>query len=106
MMDSYGKLKYSGSPHPKRRQVCSLRQKELGIEKLSASYSDTSAKLQDLYIVLDNGTLLEELKNNLNIDDMNVSSIHATMRDKGELTLSPWRRILELVLKRPRERVS
>jgi hypothetical protein len=83
MMDSYEKLKASGDSHPKRRQACSLRQKELEIEKLSASYSDTSAKLQDFYIVLDNITLLTELKHNANISDMNVSSIHATMQEKG-----------------------
>jgi hypothetical protein len=83
MTDSYGKLKASGDSHPKRSQVCSLRQKELEIEKLSVSYSDISAKLQDLSIVLDNITLLAELKHNVNIADMNVSSIHATMRDKG-----------------------
>jgi hypothetical protein len=50
---------------------------------LSASYSDTSAKLQHLSIVLDNSTLLAELEHNVNIADMNVSSIHATMRYKG-----------------------
>jgi hypothetical protein len=47
------------------------------------SYSDTSAKLQDLSIVLDTNTLLAELKYNFNISDLNVSSIHATMRNKG-----------------------
>jgi hypothetical protein len=46
-------------------------------------YSDTSAKLQDLSTVLDHSTLLAELKQNVNITDMNVSSINATMRDKG-----------------------
>jgi hypothetical protein len=83
MTDSYGKLKAPGDSHPKRRQVCSLRQKELDIEKLSVSYSDTSEKLQDLSIVFDNITLLAKLKHNVNIADMNVSYIHATMRDKG-----------------------
>jgi hypothetical protein len=83
MTDSYEKLKPSGESHPKRRQVCSLHQKELEIKKITVSYSDTSAKLQDLSIVLDNSTLLEELKHNVNIADLNVSSIHATMRDKG-----------------------
>jgi hypothetical protein len=85
MTYSYEKFKASGESHPKRRQVCSLRQKELEleIEKLSASYIDTSAKLQDLSIVLDNNTILAELKHYINIADTNVSSIHATMRDKG-----------------------
>jgi hypothetical protein len=83
MTDSYVKLKPSGESHPKRRQVCSLRQKELEIEKLTVSYSDTSAKLQDLSIVLDKSTLLPELKHNVNISELNVSSIHATLWDKG-----------------------
>jgi hypothetical protein len=47
------------------------------------SYSDTLAKLQDLSIFLDNSTLLAEPKYYVNIADLNVSSIHATMRDKG-----------------------
>jgi hypothetical protein len=46
------------------------------------SYSDPSAKLQDLSAVLDHSTLLAELKQNVNIADINVSSIHATMREK------------------------
>jgi hypothetical protein len=70
MIDSWGNLKVSGDFHPKRRQVCSLRQKEAEIKLISSKYSDTSAKLQDLSSVLDDGTLLEELDditNNLNI---------------------------------------
>jgi hypothetical protein len=89
MTDSYGKFRASGDSHPKRHQVCSLNQKELEIEKLSVSYSDTSAKLQDLSAVLDHSTLLAELKHNVNIADMNVSSIHATVRDKGGVDAVP-----------------
>jgi hypothetical protein len=58
MKDSWGNLKVLGYFHPKRRQVCSLCQKEVGIKLLSARYSDTSVKLQDLSPVLDGGTLL------------------------------------------------
>jgi hypothetical protein len=47
------------------------------------SYSNTSEKLQDLSIVLDNSTLLAELKHDVSIADLNVSSIHATLRVKG-----------------------
>jgi hypothetical protein len=83
MTDSYKKIKASGDSQPTRRQVCSLRQKELEIEKLSVSYSDTSAKFQEFSIVLDNITLVAELKHNVKIADMNVSSLCATMRDKG-----------------------
>jgi hypothetical protein len=70
MVDSWGNIKISGDRHPKRRQVCSLRQKEEEIKKLSSKYSDTSAKLQDLSAVLDDGTLLAELdetNSNLNV---------------------------------------
>jgi hypothetical protein len=70
MVDSWGNIKISGDCHPKRRQVCSLRQKEEEIKKLSSKYSDTSAKLQDLSAVLDDGTLLAELDEtnpNLNV---------------------------------------
>jgi hypothetical protein len=83
MTDSYGKLRASEDSHPKRRQVCSLRQQELVIERLSVSYSDNSAKLQYLSAVLDHITILADLKQNVNIADMNVHSIHAKMRDKG-----------------------
>jgi hypothetical protein len=81
MMDSWGNIKVSGDFHPKRHQVCSLRQKEEEIKHLSSKYSDTSAKLQDLSAVLDDGTLLAESdENNLNL---NVSLVKSEMRDKG-----------------------
>jgi hypothetical protein len=81
MMDSWGNIKISGDCHPKRRQVCSLCQKEAEIKLLSSKYSHTSAKLQDLSPVLDDGTLLEELDdNNLNL---NISLVKSEMRDKA-----------------------
>jgi hypothetical protein len=40
MMDSWGNLKVSGEFHPKRRQVCSLCQKEAEAKLLSSKYSD------------------------------------------------------------------
>jgi hypothetical protein len=60
MTDSWGNLKVPGDFHPTWSQVCSLRQKVVGIKLLSARYSDTSAKLQDISPVLDDGTLLSE----------------------------------------------
>jgi hypothetical protein len=42
MTDSRGWLKVSGDLHPRWRQVCTLLQNELGVKKLSVSYSDTS----------------------------------------------------------------
>jgi hypothetical protein len=81
MMDSWGNIKVSGDCHPKRRQVCFLRQKEAEIKLLSSKYSDTSAKLQDLSSVIHDGTLLEELDdNNLNL---NILLVTSEMRDKA-----------------------
>jgi hypothetical protein len=81
MVDSWGNTKVSGDFHPKRRQVCSLRQKEEEIKHLSSKYSDTSAKLQNLSVVLDDGTLLAKLDGGkLNL---NVSMVKSEMRDKG-----------------------
>jgi hypothetical protein len=63
--------------------VCTLHQKEMEINKITVKYSDTSAKLQELSIFLDDSTLLAELNRNAYISDSNVSSVTATMRDKG-----------------------
>jgi predicted glutamine amidotransferase len=81
MMDSWGNLKVSGDFLPKRRQVCSLRQKEAKVNLLSSKYSDTSAKLQDLSPVLDDGKLLAELDNITT--NLNVSLVKYEMRDKA-----------------------
>jgi hypothetical protein len=81
MIDSWGNIKVSGDCHPKRRQVCSLHQKEAEIKLLRSKYSDNSAKLQDLSSLLDDGTLLVELDdNNLNL---NISLLKSEMRDKA-----------------------
>jgi hypothetical protein len=81
MMDSWGNIKVSGDYYPKRLQLCSLRQKEAEIKLLSSKYSDTSAKLQDLYSVIDDGTLLAELDDkNLKL---NISLVKSEMRDKA-----------------------
>jgi hypothetical protein len=83
IMDSWGNLKVSGDFHPKRRQVCSLCQKEAEVKLLSSKYSDTSAKLQDLSSVLDGGTLFAELDDtNLNL---NISLVKSEMRDKADV---------------------
>jgi hypothetical protein len=83
MVDSWGHIKVSGDCHPKIRQVCPLRQKEEEVKHQSSKCSDTSAKLQDLSAVLDDGTLLDELDDNhLNL---NVSMVKSEMRDKGKI---------------------
>jgi hypothetical protein len=81
MKDSWGNLKVSGYLHPRRRQVCTLRQKEAEIKLLSARYSDTSAKLQEISPVLDDGTLLAELESVTATTDLNVSLVKSEMRD-------------------------
>jgi hypothetical protein len=80
-MDSWGNLNISGYFHPKRRQVCSLHQKEEEVKLISSKYSDTSAKLQDLSPVLDDGTFLAELENITT--NFNVSLVKHEMRDKA-----------------------
>jgi hypothetical protein len=50
---------------------------------ITAKYSDTSAKLQDLSAVLDDGTLLAELQCIATTTDLKVSLVNLEMRDKG-----------------------
>jgi hypothetical protein len=83
MTDSWVNLKILGDLHPKRRQVCSLLQKEVEIKFLTSKYSDTSAKLQDLSAVLDGGIILEELPCLTTTTYLNVSLVNSEMRDKG-----------------------
>jgi hypothetical protein len=78
-----GNIKISGDGHPNRRQVCSLRQKEEEIKKLISKYSDTSAKLQGLSAVLDDGILLAELVETSS--NVNVPMVKSEMRDKGDI---------------------
>jgi light-regulated signal transduction histidine kinase (bacteriophytochrome) len=67
--------------------VCAIFQKEMEIKKLTVRYSDTSAKLQDVSIILYDSTLLAaliaELNHNAKLSDLNVSSVNVTMRDMG-----------------------
>jgi hypothetical protein len=83
MMDSWINLKVPGDFHPKMCQFCSLLQKEAEIKRISKKYSDTSAKLQYLSPVLDDGTLLAELDNVKTATDLNVSLVKFEMRDKA-----------------------
>jgi hypothetical protein len=75
MTDFWGNLNLAGESYPKRRQVCTLRQEDLEIENLSASFIYTSAKLQDMSVVLDDSTLLPELKKHVQISDVSMSSV-------------------------------
>jgi hypothetical protein len=78
-----GQAETSRGSHPKWRQVCTLDQKDLEIEKLSVAFSNTSTKLLDLSIVLDDSTLLPELRNHVQISGVNVYFVIATTIDKG-----------------------
>jgi hypothetical protein len=107
MMDSWGNLKLPVDSHSNRRQVCTLRQEELEIEKLSVAFSDTSAKLQDLSVVLDDNTLLPEFKKHVQISGVIVSSVIATTKGKRPtLMLQLWPLIGELGLQRQIGRAS
>jgi hypothetical protein len=81
MMDSWGNIKVSGDFHPKRHHIYPLHQKEAEVKLLSSKYSDTSAKLQNISAVLDDGTLLAELDNTAT--NLNVSLVNYEMRDKA-----------------------
>jgi hypothetical protein len=83
MTDSWGNLKVPGDFHPTRRQFCSLCQQEAEIKLLSAKYSDTSANLQDLSPVLDEGILFAELDSITTTTDVNVSFVKSDMRDRA-----------------------
>jgi hypothetical protein len=83
MLDSWGNLKVPEDFHPKRRQVCSLCQKEAEVKILSTKYSDTSSKLQDLSPSIDDGTVLAELDNVTTTTDLKVSLVKSEMRDKA-----------------------
>jgi hypothetical protein len=85
MTDSRENLNISGDLHPKRRQVFSLRQKEVEIKLLTAKYSDTSEKLQYLFAVLDDGNLLAELDFLTTTTYLNVFLVNSEMRDKDEV---------------------
>jgi hypothetical protein len=83
MTYSWGILEVLGDFHPKRRQVCSLHQKEAGTKLLIARCSEPSAKIQELSPVLDDGTLFEELESVTTTTDLNVSLVKSEMRDKA-----------------------
>jgi hypothetical protein len=81
MMDAWGNLKVSGDFNPKRHQVFPLCQKEAEVKLLSTKYSDTSAKIQDLSPVLEDGTLLAEFDNITT--NLNVFLVKYEMRDNA-----------------------
>jgi hypothetical protein len=71
------------------------------MKELGASHSYTSAKLQAVSIVLDENTLIAELKLNVKISEVNMSSGNATMMEKGvvasETLANHWGIVIEAV---------
>jgi hypothetical protein len=96
MMDSWGNIKVSGDFHPKRHHICSLRQNEAELKLLSSKYSDTSSKLQELYSVLDDGTLLAEVDNITMI--LNISLVKSEMRYKAGVYAATFAKNLGIVI--------
>jgi hypothetical protein len=50
---------------------------------MSVAFGDTSEKLQDLSVFLDDNTLLPKLRRHAQIYDVNMSSVIVTTREKG-----------------------
>jgi hypothetical protein len=73
MMDSRGQLKVAEDKHPLRRHICPVH--------IAETFSDTTIKLQALYLTLDDSSLLQEMMNHVHISEVNMSSLIADMRD-------------------------
>jgi hypothetical protein len=78
-----GKSQGSRGLPPQEAPSLFFRQKEEEIKHISTKYSDTSAKLQDISAVLDDGNVLAELENVTTNIDLNVSLVKSEMRDKA-----------------------
>jgi hypothetical protein len=75
MMNSRGQLKVAEDKHPLRSQLCTLH--------ISATFSDTTIKLQALSLTLDDSSLLQEITSHVHTSEVNTSSLMADMRDGG-----------------------
>jgi hypothetical protein len=53
-----------------------------GIEKLNMAFNDTLVKLQVLSVVLDDNTLIPELKKHVQMSYVSMASVIATTGDK------------------------
>jgi hypothetical protein len=72
MKDSRGQLRVAEEEHPLRRQVCHVH--------MAASFSETTIKLQALSLTLYNSSLLQEMTSQLQVSEVNMSSLKANMR--------------------------
>jgi hypothetical protein len=80
MMDSRGQLKVAEDKHPLRRQICPVHMAE--------TFSDTTIKLQDLSLTLDDSYLLQEMTSHVHISEVSMSSLTADMRDGDGVDVS------------------
>jgi hypothetical protein len=101
MTDANGQLRtIQKAPHPRRRQICSVARE---VSVIKARYSDTDAKLQHINEALDDKILLVGLHRNVQISEMNMSSLNVTVR-KGVSMCQHWQGTWAYLLKRPRAR--
>jgi hypothetical protein len=81
MTDANGQLrKAQDNSHPRRRQICSMTRE---VSVIKTKYSDTGVKLQNINEALNDKILLAGLNRHVDISEVNVSSLHATMRKGG-----------------------
>jgi hypothetical protein len=81
MTDANGQLRtIQDAPHPRLRQICSVAHE---VSVIKARYIDTDAKLQHINEALDDKTLLAGLHRNVQISEMNMSSLNVTVRKGG-----------------------
>jgi hypothetical protein len=66
--------------HPRRRHICSLTRE---VSVIKANYSDTDAKLQHINEALNDKTLLVGMNRHVHISELNMLSLHVTVRKGG-----------------------
>jgi hypothetical protein len=81
MTDINGRLrKAQECVHPRRRHMCSMTR---DVSVIKAKYSDTDAKRQYINEALNDKTLLAGLNRHVHISEVNMASLHATVRKGG-----------------------
>jgi hypothetical protein len=80
IMDSRGRLKVAEDKHPLRRQRYPVHMAE--------TFSNTTIKLQNLSLKLDDSSLLQEKTSHVYIYEVNMSSLTADMRDGGRVDVA------------------
>jgi hypothetical protein len=75
MMDSSRQQKVAEDKHPLRRQLYPVH--------VAETFRDTTIKLQDLSLTLDDSSILQDMTSHVHISEVNMSSITADMHDGG-----------------------